>query len=294
VLRGPATPLSSLRRVGQSFRRSWRDAITAVRGLTANARPLPGLLIIGAQRAGTTSFFDLLSGHPEVLPSLEKEVHYFDHHFERGTDWYRAQFPRGRPVALEGGPAAALPAEATPYYLFDPRVPARVGALLPEARFIVLLRHPVDRAYSHWARERRLGREPLDFEAAVAAEPARLASEVDRAGPEDAFDEPHHQYHSYLGRSRYAEQIERWLTHFRRERFLFLRSEDFYADPDAAVAAATRFLGLRDWSPESVRRLQQGSYAEMPATLREKLCRQLAPADRRLSEILGDDFGWIR
>ena len=96
-----------------------------------------------------------------------KELQFFSLHFGRGTRWYRAHFP----------PAAAgrRSFEASPYYLFHPSVPARVAATLPQARFVALLRDPVERAYSHYLHTRAYGVEPLGFAEALAAEPGRLA-----------------------------------------------------------------------------------------------------------------------
>lgn len=92
------------------------------RGFAPDRRRLPRLIIPGAMKAGTTSLFEYLDGHPQLVPSREKEVHYFDMHFHRGIGWYARQFPRCRAA----GGAAALPFESSPYYLFEPRVPARV------------------------------------------------------------------------------------------------------------------------------------------------------------------------
>ncbi len=114
------------------------------RRLTAPSRPLPDFLIVGAQRCGTSWTYRTLGEHPRILRAWRKEVQYFDRAraFARGPNWYRAHFPRRPPGHLTG--------EATPSYLYVPAAMPRLAALVPHARLIVLLRDPVDRAYSHY------------------------------------------------------------------------------------------------------------------------------------------------
>src|ERR1700729_1507351 len=96
--------------------------------LTSPARMLPGFLIVGAQRCGTTSMYRTLSQHPAVVKSvLHKGVHYFDMNYGRGLGWYRAHFPLtawGR-WATSGSGAAPVTFESSPYYMFPPLAPAR-------------------------------------------------------------------------------------------------------------------------------------------------------------------------
>ena len=112
---------------------------------------LPHFLIIGAQKAGTTSLASYLAAHPGVVPSKRKEVHFFDLNYEKGVDWYRSHFPiaRGQGLRRRMRGRRMLTGEASPYYIFHPLAASRAFDLLPAARVIVLLRNPVDRAYSH-------------------------------------------------------------------------------------------------------------------------------------------------
>ncbi len=129
---------------------------------TAGARRLPDFLVIGAQRAGSTSLFAQLCAHPGVAAPSHKEIHYFDLQSFRGPRWYRSHFP---PVASSRG---RITGEASPYYLFHPAVPARVAEALPEVRLIALLRDPVARAYSHYQLSVRDGHEHARFRGGVA------------------------------------------------------------------------------------------------------------------------------
>src|SRR3954447_18625468 len=109
----------------------------SVRRPTARWRMVPDFLIIGAQRAGTTSLFHYLQRHPSVMQSSIKEVHYFDGSYNRGRRWYLSHFPLRR--ATSGG---RITGEATPYYLFHPTVPTRVAVDFPDVKLIAILRDP--------------------------------------------------------------------------------------------------------------------------------------------------------
>jgi len=244
---------------------------------TAHERQPPGFLIIGAKRAGTTSLYRYLTEHPEIGSAWRKEVHYFDRYFDRGRDWYLAHFPRRGKFAVVG--------EASPFYMVDPRVPGRVGDTLENVRFIVLLRNPVDRAYSDYRMRVRHGREQLSFEDAIASEDERLALSDDPASPI-------WQRFSYVRRGLYAEQLERWFELFPRERFAVIRSEDFYEAPGDALREAQGFLGVEPHLPAAFKPYHQTEYSDMDPATRERLRERFAPHNRRLYSLLGRDFGW--
>jgi hypothetical protein len=249
---------------------------------------LPDFLLLGAQKAGTSSLYRYLQRHPRILPALSKEVHYFTKHRDRPEGWYRAHFPRVRTLAKQ----RALTGEATPYYLFEPRVPAQVASLLPAARFIVLLRNPVERAYSHYQQERARGRETLGFAAALEAEEERLAPELARLLADPAATSPIYQNQSYFARGLYAEQLARWREHFPPERFLVLQSEAFFAEPAGTCQRVFEFLDLPRHSLSGLRAANQRSYAPLDPALREALVARYAPHNRALEDLLGTHYDW--
>ena len=136
-------------------------------------RMLPDFVIIGAQKSGTTSLDEFVYQHPAILPAA-KGVHcYFALHYKKGEDWYRLRFPiRASQKFLSG--------EGSPIYLFYPWVPGRMKKLLPDVKLIVILRNPVDRAYSHYHHTKRKKRETLSFEEATNSEEERCAGERER------------------------------------------------------------------------------------------------------------------
>src|SRR5437763_1646364 len=128
-----------------------------LRHMTAPVRLLPDFIILGAQRAGTTSLYEYIVDHPQVGAASKKEVHFFDRHYTEGVNWYRAHFPPAvRRQRFENRTGKRfLTGEASPYYLAHPMVPERIAAVAPDARFLILLRNPIDRALSHYYHNRR-------------------------------------------------------------------------------------------------------------------------------------------
>ncbi|HVY78853.1 MAG TPA: sulfotransferase domain-containing protein [Solirubrobacterales bacterium] len=264
--------------------RGRRSGEHALRRASAADRPLPDFLVIGAQKAGTTSLLSYLCQHPAVRPPVRKEVHFLDHEFERGPSWYRAHFARRRPGTVTG--------EATPYYLFHPLAARRAAAVVPGARLVVLLRDPIDRAFSQHNHERVLGFETLPFEAALAAEAERLAGEEERILAEPRYRSFCHQHHSYLARGRYVGQLQRWLECFDRDRVLVLAAEDLFADPRGVVLQTQEFLGLEPLPPSDTSPRNARSYAPIEPALRERLTAGFAAENRRLYELVGREFAW--
>lgn len=248
------------------------------------ARALPDAVILGAQKSGTSSLHYYLVQHPQVIAPLRKEVHYFDVGFQHSEAWYRAHFGR------RGEPGLNL--DSSPYYLFHPAVPARLRALLPQARLIVLLRDPVRRAYSHYWHERDKGRESLDFEAALAAEPSRLGDSEAALADGRVSRSAAHQHFSYLARGRYAEQLERWFALFPREQFLVLRFEDLAREPLAVLNRTLEFLGLPPAQSVRLEARNTRRYPQMQPEMAEQLREYFAPHDRRLEALLGETTGW--
>lgn len=254
-------------------------------GGSPDRRSLPRLIIPGAMKAGTTSLFAYLEGHPQLAPSLEKEVHYFDMNFHRGPVWYARQFPRPQGDATA---AAPLPFESSPYYLFEPRVPTRIRELVPDAKLVILLRDPVDRAFSHYHNNRRLGRENLSFEDAIDAEEERLAGEEERLLSDPRAVSLVHKRYSYLRRGLYAEQLLRWRACFPADQLLVIDAGRLFADPRGVLAEVLTFIGADRWEPPNFAARNEGRHGEaMQAATRSRLESFYEPHERRLADLIG-------
>jgi hypothetical protein len=275
------------------------DARVATRRRVDPHRSLPDFMVIGAQRSGTSSLYKYLEQHPCVLASLRKETEYFSARWSFGEGWYRAHFPsRARRRWEEhrrGLPVLAF--EASPNYLFHPLAPARAATMVPDAKLVVLLRNPVERAFSHHQHEVRAGREFRSFEDAVELEAERLAGEEERMVTETGYRSLRWERCSYQARGHYAEQLERWLRVYDETHLLVVRSEDMYHDPAGVFGTIQAFLGLALWTPMEFRNhsYQGGeppAKAGLSPALRQRLAEGFESSNLRLYSLLGRDFGW--
>lgn len=158
-----------------------RSRVRAARlRLRSRGRALPDVLILGAQKCGTTSLFTYLMRGPGFLGPAKKELHHFDavgdeRRDEFGITWYRAQFPRRRSLAAAG----AITGEASPTYMLEPSAMDRIADDLPDSKWIVVLRDPVERAFSQYSARVGHDLESEPFDVVIDRELSRLR----RLGP---------------------------------------------------------------------------------------------------------------
>lgn len=263
--------------------------------LTAPARMTPSFLIVGAQRCGTTSMYKTLSQHPMVLPAvLHKGAHYFDTGYDRGSAWYRGHFPlqvTARRVQRETG-TPPITGESSPYYLFHPLAGQRIATDLPGVRLLVLLRDPVERAYSAHTHETARGFETEPFERALELEPVRLAGEEAKLVADPAYQSYSHQHHAYVTRGRYADQLRRLEALFGRDRLHVVDSQRFFTDPEPVFAEVVDFLGIGAASGIAFEKHNARPRAPMPDSVRSALEDQLADSDAELETWLGAPPSW--
>lgn len=259
---------------------------------TSNTRSLPNLIIIGAQKAGTTSLFYYLSQHPQLVPSIRKEVHYFDggldptsDDFLRGEKWYRAHFPRTKEIK-----SSDVVFEATPSYLYHPEVPNRIHNLIPSVKMIALLRNPTERAISQYFHEKRKNQENLPIMDALLAEEDRLKLILERKNYKDsAFFR-----FSYKLRGHYYEQLNRFFNYFEQNQLLILSSEYFFQNTGKALEQISHFLGIDmnltpyDLEPKHVSK----NKVEVDREVYQYLNDHFKPYNERLYDLIGVDFGW--
>jgi hypothetical protein len=271
-----------------------------LRGLTCPVRLLPDFLIIGTQKGGTTSLYNYLQAHPAIASAARKEVHFFDRrcNLNRGLAWYRGHFPSRveKYYAQHLHGQAFLTGEATPEYLFLPHIPNRVAQVLPHVKLIVLLRHPVDRAYSQYQHAVAEKYETHSFEEAINYQEARIAEERANILQDAYYERYTYMQHCYLTRGIYLDQLQRWMSLFPREQFLILKSEEFYADPVVTLKQVLDFLNVpasesqlrkREYKPYN-----NNQYAKMDPALRNRLVAFFEPHNAHLYDFLGVNFGW--
>ena len=177
---------------------------------------LPNFLIIGAAKAGTTSLYRYLRSHPEVFMPEKKELQFFplEFNWDRGLDWYEQHF-----VGAERASAVGEASTTYTRYPYSQGVPERIAEVLPDARLIYLIRHPIERMRSQFQQHVSHGWE--------------LEQSIDKALLQNPF---------YLDTSRYAMQIEQYLEHFPLERLQVLTSDDLRVRRDATMRRVYAFL----------------------------------------------------
>jgi len=216
---------------------------------TSSLRAEPDFLIVGAQKSGTTSLYYDLATHPQLQPNVgPKEVSFFTTYYDRGIDYYRSYFPIKRKDRFYY--------QSSPYYLFHPLTPSRVYHYFPNMKMIAMLRHPVHRAFSHFNHQQLAGREPLSFEEAIKAEESRLDGEEERLRTEARYRSNSHRNYSYVTRSIYIHQIERWLQYFDASQLLVLSSEEYFSRPESTLSVIYEFLGVQPRFPLWVRKMK--------------------------------------
>jgi ParB-like chromosome segregation protein Spo0J len=205
---------------------------------------LPTFVVIGAMKAGTTTFASHLDRHPEIFVSRPKEPQFFSQRWDRGLEWYETLFEKAGDAIARG--------EASTTYTklpMHPEAAERMAATIPDARLIYLVRDPVDRMRSHWLHRVHDGEETRPIEQALREEPR------------------------YTNRSRYAMQLEHYLERFPRQHMYVVQAEEMYVDPAAVLPNVFRFLGVDPNAPilTQARENSSATRFDMPASVRHKV-----------------------
>ncbi len=282
-------PKELARRAAKSASRVYAVPTRAMRGF-------PDFLIIGTQRGGTTSLYRYLERHPSIMPAvMNKGIHYFDTNFDKGSTWYRSNFPTTVAKALRRyrtGVDRVVSGEGSPYYMFHPLAPRRIKELLPDIKAIMMLRDPIARAHSHYQHEVARGFEELSFEDALEAEEARLSGEEDRMLADPGYYSFHHQHHSYIARGLYIDQVRRWHRLFEPKDLLVVDSGAFFRDPDTEFHRVLRFLDLDPISLRAYEKMNAHDYGRMSDRAVSFLRDELGSATAELEDYLGRKFAW--
>ena len=274
-----------IRRAEALCRAAAFEALRATRAMLPQPRMSPDFVVIGAQKAGTSTLAARLFAHPQVLPPLRREVHYFDLHHTRSRAWYQSHFPTVRErdaVARVHG--KAITGESSPYYLFHPSAPVRLHAVVPDVRLIAILREPVERAISEYHHAVRLEFETRPIDVALSPGRQMMDDLPERWSPWDDRDGwPRRR--SYIERGHYAIQLERWFAVVPREQMLIISTDDLRNL--RAHRLVQDFLGLEPFRQVHGIVRNVNHYDDPPIELRDRLAAHYAPHNARLRELLG-------
>jgi len=268
----------------------------AYSNLTGFAHVLPDFYIIGAQKCGTSALYDYLVQHPSIHPCTTKEPRFFDKYYDRGINWYKSCFPFKIKKNVEKifFHRKFLTGEATERYLEHPHVAKRLKHLTPNAKIIIILRNPIDRAYSHYNMRFNSKKEELSFEEAIEKESIRTKNEYELMLNDENYYSFDYFHHSYLDRSIYVDKIKHWMKIFPKNQFLILQSEPFFKNPDETYQKVLEFLELPKWQLKKYKKIGSGKYSnpKMKSETKSKLLEYFRPHNENLFKLLNSTFDW--
>lgn len=240
-------------------------------------RNLPDFFIIGAAKSGTTTLFDMIVSHPDVcgIPDVKTKEPWYFGTSSLSLKWYRCLFP----IRKNGKLACDASTSLLPSLL----APVQISYVLPNTKFIAILRDPVNRALSHYEYDRRRGiNVPTSFERAIELEHTHKENDVSTVP----------QFFTYKWWGHYAEQLERWFSVFDRNQFLIFTTEELQADRQKVADKIFSFLNLSDHNIANVKNSNTGKYIDMRPETRHMLVEYYRPHNERLYNLLGRRFDW--
>lgn len=243
----------------------------------------PDVVVGGAPRSGTTYLCELLAKHPQVYVARpfvpEPKVCLTEH--PAGDAGLLTRYAE----LFRNSPCGAIKIEKTSNYFENEKARERLARILPQSKFVFILREPVARAYSNWLWSRKNGLETLPFADAIAREGRRPSP----LPPERAYARPF----DYIARGRYGSLADAWIRAFGRQRIAFFLFEDAIAKPDEFVATLQNFIGVdrRPWAELQTGRINATEPDEtgLERSLEVALRERITPEVRRFAEVSGVD-----
>lgn len=268
------------------------------KNISREIRILPEFLIIGYHKCGTTSLYNYLNQHPNIGKSSRKEIQYFTLSYWRGEKWYRTYFPTiltKRKIEKKTG-CKFITGEATPQYIFHPKSLNRIKSDLPNVKIIVLLRNPIDRAFSHFMHNLRINNENVDtFEEAIELDEIRY-TELFEGFEKDSIKEYEIKKFlpPYLKMGKYIEQIKKLFVLFSPKQIMILDINELEKEPFNTVNRVFRFLELPNLDSIDTEKKNIGNYSNtIKEDTKNKLKDYYKESIVELESFLNRKFNWI-
>jgi hypothetical protein len=253
---------------------------------------LPDFLLAGFPKCGTTSLYHYLIQHPNILSGAAKEMWFFSNPPNTRTfGWYKSQYP----YQLDRFIAALVNkrlicGDASPDYLFKQSSIDTLTKTLPDAKYVVLVRNPVERSYSYFQHETRAGRIALPFDTLVEKE-YEYFQKHGIAGHEQLYDHPALKDTFLLG-SLYSVYVGNLLKKIKRKQLLILSAEQLFVSPHKVFKKVCDFLELDQAEGISFKARNVGGYKAVEIPMRSFLEEFYAPYNRELEKLTGETFNW--
>jgi len=265
----------------------------------------PKFIIPGFRKCGTTSFYSYLINHPQVLPAVEKELHFYTPFLKQDINYYLAHFPE------ISNSKNYITGEATTRYIYSLKIAQQLFALFPKMKFIILLRNPVDRAISSYYQRCRLSYVDYTYKPQLTEVTQNCLNNTIEKIPslinqwldwlsDDSLSFLRKKYQKFtdhillpdLLESLYIYYLKEWMNIFPREQFLIIKSENLFENPSATMKQVYKFMNLQDNYIAKYSNCNPGSYAPIPDNLRHQLVDFFRPYNQQLEEYLGMKFDW--
>ena len=271
------------------------------RQFTGKFRVLPNFIIIGAGRAGTTALYSYLIQHPDIFPAYTEkndpvgDLHFFEYMISNNVDWYKSHFPTHFTRSYHERKNSFITGEFTSTYMYHPDVPKRVFNLLPKIKLIVILRNPIDKAYSTYQQQFQFEEYTTSFEDTIDAELRRMklckdVPSLNSANPD--FESS--VAHNIIRHGIYADYLETWLEIFDRKQILILNSEDLKNSTKETLHSVFDFLNVSEHYIGNTSQVNVGKYPPINKITRKKLIEFFKPHNQRLNKLLDTEFDWDR
>ena len=246
----------------------------------------PSFLIIGVPKSGTSSLYDYIIQHPQVLGALQKELDFFSPaNFSYGIKWYLSNFPvvPEKPKFLTG--------EATPLYLYQTGVDEQIYSLFPNIKLIVILRNPVQRAISDHYHRVRMQANPSSFEDVYTSQMLEQFRQMENPNVND--ENYLRRRPDVLWKGLYVYFIQKWMRLFSRNQILVLSAESLFTNPVTTMKKTFEFLELPDHQLSDYQKHNAGSYHPIETSLYQELSDIYKPHNHKLEDYLNQKFDWI-
>jgi len=259
-------------------------------------KPQPDFLIPGFIKSGTSSLYNYLTTHPQILPAVDKGLCFFTDFFEQELDWYLAHFPS------ISASMNYITGETTPIYIYFPSITKKIFHLFPNIKFVILLRNPVDRTISSYFHQHKINCGYKLIQDNIDNILEKMPSLLDKLhtflwlepSMMKKYRSPSRQdvFSYQLMNSLYIYYLKEWLNVFPREQFLFVKSEDLFSNPSVTMKKVFSFLNIPDYPLAEYPNYNPGSYNPLSDDLRQTLAEFFRPHNQKLEEYLGMKFNW--
>ncbi|ELS01299.1 glycosyltransferase involved in LPS biosynthesis [Xenococcus sp. PCC 7305] len=236
----------------------------------------PDFLIIGTKKSATSAIYSYINEHPQVIPCVRKEMHFFSTHYSKGIEWYLSHFYPIRENIRTG--KSYLTGEASPGYLGNEQAARRILNHFPNVKLIVSLRNPIDRAVSdYYHRAKTAKNENCSLEEAL-----------------DINDFTHSG--KYLNRGKYIHGIKSWMEVFpNKQQWLIIRYEDLISEPIKLRKKVFSFLNIPDKTNIDFTQkvyANKYDYPKITVEKRMELNEYFHESNQQLEKFLNMSFDW--